>query len=67
VLDESVAEGMARERKLEELVRELVKFTGHDKACNELRQDELPVDTAVKLECTCGIRRLYAKVDELID
>lgn len=43
---------------LKELVRELVKFTGHDKACAEL---------LTGAACTCGIRRLYDKVDRFVD
>lgn len=61
-----------RMRALEELIRELVKFTTHDPACEEALKKEL-VNVAVgevsisPPRCTCGIRRLYAKIDELVD
>lgn len=57
----TVADQRAHISKLEELVRELVKFTGHDKACAEVGV------SPARSGCTCGIRKLYERIDELMD
>lgn len=48
-----------RMKALEDLIAELVKFTRHDEACAELKDEDAP--------CTCGLRRVYEKVDELVE
>jgi hypothetical protein len=57
----TVANQKERISKLEELVRELVKFSGHDPACAEMGLR--PARSA----CTCGIRKLYERIDELME
>lgn len=57
----TVADQKAHISKLEELVRELVKFSGHDPACTEMGQ------RPARGGCTCGIRKLYERIDELME
>lgn len=56
---------MEEKAALEELVRELVKFTDHDGACAEKKEWNCQSSDPPP-QCTCGIRRLYEKIDELV-
>jgi hypothetical protein len=58
-LEALVHEVKGRVVKLEELIRGLVKFTGHDPACVRLSPS--------RGGCNCGFRKLYERIDELID
>jgi hypothetical protein len=57
----TVADQKEQISKLEELIRELVKFSGHDGACAELGQ------RPARSGCTCGIRKLYERIDDLME
>jgi hypothetical protein len=58
----TVADQKERIQKLEDLVRTLVKFAVHDGLCARVKYEgEQPPD------CTCGLQKVYKRIDELIE
>ncbi len=60
--------------RMKEALRTLVPFAKHDPNCgvggggdNKKINDEAPWGAPVQSGCTCGLRRVFDEIDELID
>ncbi len=57
----------------EELIHHLVLFAQHGSTCNSLKPmmafttDGIAVTPATELGCTCGLQKVYDRIDELIE